>query len=124
MKIKNAGWLGLVAVLSFPPVTSFSQVPDAPLPNGTGAVAANISPSAAEVVKLAESGVSDDVMLAYIQNSQAPFNLSADNIVYLKDLGLSPAEAAAMLTHDKSTPNHGTPYVYDLRAYPPSAPSQ
>ena len=47
------------------------------------ATEANLSPGAAEVVKLASSGVSDDVVLAYIQNSQAAFNLFADDVLYL-----------------------------------------
>ena len=50
---------------------------------------ANLSPGAAEVIRLAGSGVGDDVVAAYIQNSQAPFNLSADDVLYLKDIGLS-----------------------------------
>ena len=50
------------------------------------------------MVRLATSGVGDDVVLAYIKNSQAPFNLSADDVLYLKDIGLSPEVTSAMLT--------------------------
>ena len=64
------------------------------------ATPATLSPAAAEVVKLATSGVGDEVVLAYINNSQAPFELSAGDVLYLKDLGLSPEVTTAMLNHD------------------------
>src|ERR1051325_724956 len=59
-----------------------------------------LSPGVAEVVRLAESGVSQDVILAYIQNSNNQFNLSADQILYLKDVGLSSEMVTAMLNRD------------------------
>ena len=71
---------------------------------------ANLSPGAAEVVRLAGSGVGDDVVLAYIQNSQAPFNLTADDVLYLKDIGLSPQVISAMLSHDSTL--RGQPQQY------------
>ncbi|HWY77125.1 MAG TPA: DUF6600 domain-containing protein [Verrucomicrobiae bacterium] len=63
-------------------------------------VPAEISPGAAEIVKLAEAGSSDDVILAYVQNSQGTFDLSADGIIYLKDLGVSSPVITAMINHD------------------------
>jgi hypothetical protein len=60
----------------------------------------NLSPNVAEVVKLAESGVGEDVTLAYVHNSQAPFNLGAEDILYLKDVGISSSVLTAMLTRD------------------------
>jgi hypothetical protein len=77
----------------------------------------NLSPGAAEVVRLASSGVGDDVVLAYIQNSQAPFTLSADGVLYLKDVGLSPQVTSAMLSHDSTL--RGQP-----QQYAPAAPAQ
>ena len=69
------------------------------------------------MVRLAGSGVGDDVVLAYIQNSQAPFNLSADNVLYLKDVGLSPQVTSAMLSHDSTL--RGQP-----QQYAPAAPAR
>jgi hypothetical protein len=98
--------VGLVVTLAFPLVAGYSQTPGTQVPGAPGqpqaAVPANLSPGAAEVVRLATSGVGDDVVLAYIQNSQAPFSLSADNVLYLKDLGLSPQVTSAMLNHDST----------------------
>ncbi len=122
MKIKNAGCFGLMVFLAFSPVMGFSQVPvEAPegpaAATGTGA---NLSPGAAEIVKLAQSGVSDDVMVAYIQKSQAPFNLSQDNVIYLKDLGLSSAVMTAMLSHDSALAGQQPQYNYNQQLYPPT----
>src|ERR1039457_154664 len=115
--MKNMKWVGLVVTLAWPLLSGYAQVPGAPVPGAPeqaqAAVAVNLSPGAAEVVRLASSGVGDDVALAYIQNSQAPFNLSADNVLYLKDVGLSPQVTSAMLSHDSA-----------LRGQPqPSAPA-
>src|SRR4051812_34174743 len=40
-----------------------------------------LSPGAIEIVKLAQSGVGEDVMLAYITNAPSTFNLGPDQIV-------------------------------------------
>ena len=64
------------------------------------AVAVNVSPAAAEVVRLSESGVSQEVVLAFIQNSQTNFDLTADDVLYLKDVGVAPEIVTAMLNHD------------------------
>ena len=48
-----------------------------------------LSPNLNEVVKLIHSGVSEPIILAYITNSNQPFNLGSDEIVYLNDLGVS-----------------------------------
>ncbi len=104
--MKNNTWLILVAALVAPLAGSFGQPvapPDsAPLEaeQGKSTVPVKFSPGAAEVVRLAESGVTDDVILAYITNSQVPFSLSAEDVLYLKDVGLSPEVTTAMLNHD------------------------
>src|SRR5581483_7373565 len=66
--------------------------------NGDGS---NLSTSAAQVLQMAESSVTDDVLLAYIQNSAAPFNLTADNVTYLRDTGVSSQVIDAMMNRDK-----------------------
>ena len=42
------------------------------------------------------------MVLAYVQNSQAPFNLSADHVLYLKDVGVPSPVVAAMLNRDST----------------------
>jgi hypothetical protein len=58
---------------------------------------AHLSPGIAEVVKLAESGVGDEVLLAYIDKSNRSFNPTVEEIVYLKDLGLSEPVMASLV---------------------------
>ena len=127
--MKNIKWVGLVTVLSFPLLSGYGQAPEAAAPGQAQAAApANLSPAAAEVVRLAGSGVGDDVVLAYIQNSQAPFNLSADAVLYLKDVGLSPQVTSAMLSHDGTLRNQPQQYAPAAPGAPspvaPGAPMQ
>ena len=62
----------------------------------------HFSDDAAEIIKLAQSGVGDAVVLAFIEGSAKRYELGAEEIVYLNDIGISPAVIAAMLNHDKS----------------------
>ncbi len=49
----------------------------------------NLPPQLAEVVRLAQSGVDESVILSYVKQSPAMPPLSADQILYLRDVGLS-----------------------------------
>jgi hypothetical protein len=100
MKTMHLVAVAALAVLPF--ISSYAQAPAAP----------NLSPATAEVVRLAGAGTSEDVVLAYIQNSQTPFELSADHVLYLKDLGVPSPVVAAMLTRDSAL---------HLQAPPPQA---
>ena len=82
----------VAALVLLPFVSIYAQAPAAP----------QLSPAAAEVVRLAGAGTSEDVVLAYVQNSQAPFELNADQILYLKDLGVPSPVVTAMLNHDSA----------------------
>ncbi|HTL16194.1 MAG TPA: hypothetical protein VL793_03105, partial [Patescibacteria group bacterium] len=93
-------WFGLLAAMMMPLLTTQAQTPaDSIDPLPTVATPA-LSSSATEVVKMAEAGTSDEVLLAYVQNSATPFDLSADAILYLRDIGLSSQVTAAMLDRD------------------------
>ncbi|MDW8309492.1 MAG: hypothetical protein RMK20_08980 [Verrucomicrobiales bacterium] len=61
-----------------------------------------IKPSAAlsEVIKLAQAGVDESVMLTFVTNSQNLFKLGADEIIYLKDIGVPDNVVTAMLERD------------------------
>jgi hypothetical protein len=52
-------------------------------------------------------------VLAYVQNAQGPFDLSADSVLYLRDLGVSQPVITSMLNHDSA-----------LRSQAPDAPAQ
>jgi hypothetical protein len=123
--MKNTKWVGLVAALVMPLVTANAQTPEAPAPGAPAPAAAapvNLSPGSAEVVRLAGSGVGDDVVLAYIRNSQAAFNLTADDVLYLKDIGLSPEVTSAMLTHDSALRGQPQQYAPAAPAVPETPP--
>src|SRR5439155_20357101 len=101
--------MGLLAVLALPlNFTNAQESTSDTVPSmtaGATTVATNISPAAADVIRLAESGVGDDVLLAYIQNSQSTFNLGADDVLYLRDVGVSSTVITAMLNHDTTLRN-------------------
>lgn len=61
---------------------------------------ASLSPGAAAIEKLAQAGVSEDVIRGYIGQCQTCFNLSAADIVALESLGVSSQDISAMLNHD------------------------
>jgi hypothetical protein len=85
------------------------------------------NPQIAGVVKLVQAGVGESVLMAYVTNSAAPFNLSSDDIVYLNDLGAPETVVSAMLQRDQyyaaSTPpaNGATPPPMQEQ---PSVPDQ
>jgi hypothetical protein len=76
-------------------LTNSAQPSPATLPAGM-----QLYPGTQEVVKMAQAGISDDVMLAYVTNSNARFGVSSDQIIYLNDLGVSGAVVTAMMQHD------------------------
>lgn len=92
-----------------------------------------LSPAAAEVVKLSGSGVGDEVAVAYIKNSKSFYNLGANEILALRDAGVSSPVISAMLSHDGALRNQGQQRNLTAPApnsaakpswSPPSAPHQ
>jgi hypothetical protein len=97
--------LSLVLAQSQPPVTQATTV------------ASNIPPKASDVVKLFKSGVGEDVILAYVQHTKSTFNLSADDILALKNDGISPKVLSAMINRDSSVQNQPESFNYDQKLY-------
>jgi len=60
-----------------------------------------LSPNLQEVVKLTQAHMSDDVIVAYIRNSGASYTLSADEILYLNQQGVSQPVISELL-HTKA----------------------
>jgi hypothetical protein len=77
---------------------------------------ANLSPDLQEVVKLSATHMSDDVILSYIRNSGVPYNLSADDILYLHSQEISPTVMNALL---KAKPDQTSPPKSDDDPPPP-----
>lgn len=74
-----------------------------PVPEGEKKLPAHLKPTspAGEIIKLAQAGVEESVMLTYITNSSSMFNLGSDEIIYLNDLGVASNVVTAMLQHDQ-----------------------
>jgi len=75
---------------------------EAEAPATTNAVMPEIklTASVAEVVRLAQSGVDEEVLIAYIGTVKSRFSLGSDQIVYLNDVGISGAVVKAMIQRD------------------------
>lgn len=56
-----------------------------------------VSPGMDEIFQLARSGVTEDVLVAFIEKSGKAYHPSADEIIYLKDLGVAPAAIAKII---------------------------
>lgn len=95
--------------------------------DGTGLAqtADNLSPEVRQVLKLSGAQMGDDVIVAYIKNSGKSFNLSAEDLVYLKSQGLSqPVITALLQAKPSSTPNAAPPTPPPSAVPPPPAQGQ
>ena len=83
--------------------------------------ATTLSESVREVIKMANSGVSEDVVKAYIENSLSTFTLTSDNIIQLQQEGVLPSIILAMLHHDAALLQKGSvpPPPQDQPPLPP-----
>jgi hypothetical protein len=57
---------------------------------------AGLSPGLADIIRLVQAHVDEDAILAFIQNSSQTYSPTADEILYLSDLGLSQTVIAAL----------------------------
>ena len=120
--MKAKAWVALVTALVLPLLTARAQIPDGQNPPSTPAVPA-VSQAAAEVIKMAQAGTGEDVLLGYVKNSTSTFDLTADQILYLRDIGISSPVITAMLGRDSELRNQPTSYTYDQRLYQPTTPA-
>lgn len=58
------------------------------------------SPQLAEVIKLVQAGIDGPVLTSYITNATAPFDISAEAIIYLNDLGVPNETILTMMQRD------------------------
>jgi hypothetical protein len=63
-----------------------------------------------EVIRLAESGAQDSVIVAYIQKSPG-YRITSDQIVYLQDLGISQSVIKTLVEHGQSAAESVVPPV-------------
>lgn len=88
---------GPLTTLSPASVPSSIEKPDAK--EQRPAPSAYVSSWLAEIVKLAKAGVDDSVLLTFV-DSAGTFNLTADQIIVLRDLGVCNQVITAMIDHD------------------------
>ena len=55
-----------------------------------------------QILKMAQANVANDTIIAYIKNSGTSYGLNADQIIYLKQQGLSDGIITAMLNQPKA----------------------
>src|SRR6266404_2199274 len=88
----------------FGPPESTGEISDAPAkPISTEKpIPSNIrsTESLAGMIRLANSGVDENVMLSYVTNSAGTFSLGPEQIIYLNDIGVPAGVVTAMLQHD------------------------
>src|SRR6266404_9993281 len=88
----------------FGPAESTGEISDAPAkPISTEKpIPSNIrlTESLAGMIGLANSGVDEHVMLAYVTNSAGTFSLGPEEIIYLNDIGVPAPVVTAILQHD------------------------
>ena len=82
-----------------PPAPAIAQA-DLPPNNISTPPDAQLSGGAAEIAKLAQGGVGEPVMLAFVGNVASKFNLGSNQIIYLNDLGVSAEVVNAMIQRD------------------------
>lgn len=70
--------------------------------NLTAPAKVQLTAAAAELARMANSGVDEKVMLTYVTNSPSTFNLDADAIIYLNDLGVPGTVVTAMIQRDQA----------------------
>ncbi len=87
----------LPTVLTPKPLDPTARVAS-PLPRLT--VPTEIPPQVREVVRLAQTTLGENILLSYVQTISEPYHLSADQVIYLSDLGLSGSVVNALLTHE------------------------
>jgi len=125
--MKNTKWLGMMGAMMLPMILAYAQ-PSIPQPPADGqpqvaaAIPADLTPGANEVIRLSEAGTTEEVVLGYVNRSTSVFNLSADDILYLKDIGFSSAVITAMLNRDHELQTQGRAYTYDQKLYAPANP--
>jgi hypothetical protein len=93
-----------VAVAVATTLGALGQAQAQPTPSASdSALPANIVPGSplAEVVKMVQAGVDVGTIQSYVVNSASPFNLDADKIIFLKDMGVPSELVNAMMDRDK-----------------------
>jgi len=90
-----------------------------------------------EVIRLSSSGVDESVLMTFVTNSPSTFNLGAEEIIYLNDIGVPSMVVSAMIQHDQvlrerptnaapapAMPVPAAPEIYAPEPVPAPAPEE
>jgi hypothetical protein len=78
-------------------------------PAAVNAPVPQLSSGVSQIMQLAQAKVSDDTIIAYIKNSGNIFGLNADQIIYLRQQGISDAVITTMLNQPRPVVAVATP---------------
>jgi hypothetical protein len=102
-------------------VGAMSQAQDQPVPPPSADAelpAGIVSDSPlADVIKMIQAGIETTTIKSYILSSKTQFNLDADKVIYMKDLGASSDLINAMMDRDKVL------FAYSVNVPPPNIPA-
>ncbi len=90
--------------------------------NSTDTTAPPLAYGVSEILKLSQAGVGDDTITAYIHNSGNSYGLDADQIIYLKQQGISDHVLTAMLNQPKAAPAPAPPAAQPAYPYAAQTP--
>lgn len=96
-----------------------AELPPVPEPRLEFTPSANL----ADLIKLARAGVSDVLMLKFIQYAPGAFGLGAQEIIYLNDLGVSENVINSMMERDRAYTNTRPPAPAPVAVAAPAAPA-
>ncbi|HWD20033.1 MAG TPA: DUF6600 domain-containing protein [Verrucomicrobiae bacterium] len=82
---------------------------------GNQPLPANFPAALAQVVKLTRAGVREDVITAFVENSKEPLTPTADEIIYLHQVGVAESVTAALVRQKAKAP---TPLIEPVTNQP------
>src|SRR3569833_240777 len=87
---------------TLPPTVNVEEARVQPLPSPF-VLPPNVQPgkSLSDLIRLAQSGAEEGVLLTFVTNSPSRFNPGADDLIYLKDIGVPGNVVSAMLQRDE-----------------------
>lgn len=109
-------------------VAQDSSAPNIVQPTAVNAPVPQLSYGVAQIVKLAQAKISDNTIVAYIKNSGNSYRLNADQIIYLRQQGVSEAVITTMLNQPRprvvvATPTTPAPQPVASTAYGGQVPT-
>ncbi len=82
----------------------------------------SVMPWVSDVVKMNDAGIAPDVIANYVRNTDARSTLGADDIIYLRDHGISTGLITTMIQHGAVTQSAPTAQTVPMPATPAPVP--